>query len=233
MSKANNRYDSVTFSSNSARKDARLVKPSYVGISLTLAPTCHTDLVILAHLLIKTSCTRFRQFSNASPWFHEETRPGWFISAGRTIDFTTKPVENAIWMKKMAASQSLCSFPICKRFVTYCALHSIVVSVVLPANYNVWQRIHYFTRINAIYFPWNVDVVIIANTDILKYEIEGIRWIMEMLHDLTPTKSWVPDNLDGVQELAMILYVSNYNALFRQCKCCEIVFIHNLYPDSI
>ena len=50
----------------STRKYARLSNPSYGGSSLASAPTLQTHLVILAHLLMETSCNLFFQFSRAS-----------------------------------------------------------------------------------------------------------------------------------------------------------------------
>ena len=65
-SKAYNRCDYVSFSSNYSKKDARLGNPSYVGSTLASAPTLRTILVILAHLRMETSCNLFYQFSRAS-----------------------------------------------------------------------------------------------------------------------------------------------------------------------
>ena len=49
-SKEDNCSDSVTFASNSIKKDVKLGKPWYVGSSLSSAPTYCIGLVILAHL---------------------------------------------------------------------------------------------------------------------------------------------------------------------------------------
>ena len=54
LSKVDNCCDSMTFSSNSTRKDARLGNPSYVGTVLSSAPTLLETLMILAHILMET-----------------------------------------------------------------------------------------------------------------------------------------------------------------------------------
>ena len=66
-SKEYSRYDSISFASNSTRKDKKLGKPSYVVSSISSAPTHHTELVIIVHIRMDISCSRLCQFSNASP----------------------------------------------------------------------------------------------------------------------------------------------------------------------
>ena len=111
----------------------------------------------------------------------------------------------------MGSRQQFFPLTISKHFITNCAHHFIVISIVFSDNYNLWQAIQYFTR-TAIYLLSNI---IFANNDMFSYEIEVISIIVDMLHDLSPTKSRIPDNLDGlvesIVELAMIQYESNYN----------------------
>lgn len=65
-SKANNLYFSTTIASNFIMKVATLVNPSKCGNSHTSVPIQCNDLVILAHLLVETSCNLCCQFSRPS-----------------------------------------------------------------------------------------------------------------------------------------------------------------------
>ena len=58
---------SVTNPSNSVKNVANLGSPLYVGHGHDWVPTYRTDLVILTHHLIETSCNRLCQFLSASP----------------------------------------------------------------------------------------------------------------------------------------------------------------------